>query len=513
MEDTQDLADFLASSGDFATDLATLIATNTGGVTEADLVAAVESDPILAVQLPAVITASDIQGNYYVVADNTMLYFVDASNLTLGEYNDITTGGIAATWSFDATASAMTINFTDTEGSHVVVATTLGGTANAVLMNILEDGVDHGIVTMRRMEPVGTGSNIALSDIEGGIFVDFQNSGAMKFASTCNGSTLDGWIASQEGTVPAVYSASLGMLIVSPDWAAVSLPDRGDIVLGLLSDAWDSNTGTLRQASSFVAWQLDEIGNDETTYSRGYIPIDPSGTFCLTCVNAQPIALRIDVNGEASLRLLRTEMAMTDPAEIVIYNDGAVPPAREKYVWTAQDIGWPATVNLSSNNLDGSGGPVVIANLGNHAGRNLNAVFAVNNINTPNALIDLTTRAQYNLREIAAIDVEGKTFAFSDIVDGDSGTIQFVASGTGTVIDSGGTFPFNWSIAADATTNASWGGVAEKAYTTLVVDLGGGETLTMYRSEDLGDGSFIIAFHEIDDMGNIAVSGAFVTPQ
>jgi len=526
LSDTGSMADFLAGdAANIAANLTALVSTATGGVTEGDLVDEVQNDPIVAVQLPSTVDNTDITGNYYIIGEDTMLHFVDGTNMDIFDYGTITTGGNPAMWSY--LSGVMTITFSDQDGNHTVTATILGGTVNAVLVNIVFDGSNEGDLVMRRMEPVGTiGSNIAESDIVNKIFVNFAGQHSALFPANCNNSDV-GWISSPDGTIPMTCSLSNsnGMIIIDPDWAAVGAPEGGNIVLGLLSDAWNNNSMTMNLSSNFVDWELDPFGDPDATIGRGYIGRDSGANPCFTCpmgTDSHPISLRITTptdtaNGVVSLRLLSNDYVdVNTPAEMVIYTDGSS-TLREKYNWPAQDVsaaGWPDLVSLSANTntLASSAGPRLVVNLGTHAGDQLRAVFVVDNLTT-NTPLTMTTRRQYNLEEIVAGDISGKTFAFADIQGDGSGTVTFNANNTGSVTESGSTQSFTWSIDADALTDFAYSAAGHQ-YTTLLLNWPDGSQTVVYRSADLGDGTIIIGMYEKDNTNAVtSVSGGFLTPQ
>jgi len=210
---------------------------------------------------------------------------------------------------------------------------------------------------------------------------------------------------------------------------------------------------------------------------------------------------------------------VNNPTEILIYSETRTTP-REKYNLSEQTVtGFPTTVNFSSNDLAGTSGANIVANLGSQAGTGLRAVFRVDNL-TNLSPQSVKTRAQYNLQELVAGDVSGKTFTFTDMLPNDqgvfeSGTVMFNANLTGSITVPGeGTFDFDWSIGADTITNAAWGGTGHQ-YNTLILSWADGENDVIYGT-DLGNGSFIIGDYTKDTNNAdaiISVNATLLTAQ
>ena len=493
--DTQTLANYLANNvANIDTNMSTLIATANGGVTEADLTNQVQTDPLTAAQLPTTVSDADIVGHYYLVGNNTMLYFPDTSNMIINQYSNISTGnpGNSGTWSY--ATGVLTLQFTDNKGAHTIVATILGGNPNAFELSVVFDGVPDDNVVMQRMEPVGTNDNIAESDLTGQIFVDFAGSNASKFSSSCDRVTKDGWVSGTDGTLPAACDTVSGMIVISPDWAAVSLPDGGKIIIALLADAWDSTAMSVRKSTSFISWEKNPTnGNVVQDGGRGYVGRNSGANPCFSCpagTTSQPIKLRFDTDGKISMRLLVSDFVdAINPGKQIIFSNSAAP--NEKYFKPGQTVGgWPYAVNQSADDMAGTIRPRVVVNLGNYAGSELRALFKVDNL-TNNAPLTVMTRVQYNLQQMTEADLAGKTFTVTHLDQAGTETFTFNGDGTGSVTNQTGTGPFTWSVGADPVTNAAFGG-SGNPYNTVLIDWGGGEIAVLYRSADLGNGSYMV---------------------
>ncbi len=525
--DTDTLAKNLAASTSLAADLDAVISTNTSGLNESSLIAEVEGDPRLAVQLPATIAASDLIGKYYSVGKDTLVHFKDASAITIADYVDIVEGNTpTGSWSFDETAGTMTINVpnTTTNSTTSIVASNISGTANAVQMNVSVDGVAQGGQLMRRLEPIGvTGGNITTTMIQGKIFVDFAASKALRVSDTCDGTdSTTGWIANNVGKLTVSCKTHLGMTHIS--WAAQGTVPAGNMVLGLLSDGW--NGTSMNQAVTTVKWEPPAPDADPvTSYNRVFQPFDAgvpkqydkAGTGVVGSLRILP------AENAAQMMFITANDTGGDTAadgKMDIYkSDGTASEKNHVLQSTHADTG-ALVVNGSTKQADYTtqhGSVSVAMNLGKHAGGKLAALYkpyTKDGSGNITALGSITSRLQYKLYPIVAADVSGKTFIFRNMMDtSNKATIVFNADGTGTMTDASGSDGFTWTTgpSVSGTTSGADYTSGSTAGATLVVTVNSdGTKIYAFADKSAGAGNLVIGSYELDASGNYTGMGAFV---
>lgn len=510
---TEELAAALVASTTLADDLTTLIASS--DATDIDqLVLEVEGDPLLATQIPSdeATLVAGMVGNTYVtnntLGEETLVRVDTASTVTIADYSDIETGGIAGTYT-DNQDGTLTVNFTDpVDGPLTVVMTVTGGSANAINTNIVVNGTDEGPHTFRRLIPVaatGSTTQIGTADLAGKIFVYFDDSEAIQFGSTCDGSTANVSIRSSAGELPtpATCNTALGMVVIS-------YPNGGKSMHGLLADSW--NGTAISQQVSTVDWDTHPTLGSVAIYPRLYTPID-SGT---------PIAgaKRLRIYPNNSLGAVSSQLQFVtavdatpgngaaDGGNIDVYRVGNA-SSKDLYLGETTSVTGSLKVNGSVNPGQPFGthaSTSISMNLGNNANARLSAIIQPANNTYPGRIL---SRYQYNLRNIVSADVSGKTFSFTDLVNVGGGIVVFNTDGTGTFTETGGVAEnFNWSIAdalppsastssatSTVTTTASYGTTLKMEFTD--VNIGGTDYVF---AKDLG-GSIILAGYYIDSNG------------
>ena len=521
---TEELAAALAASQDLVGDLGDVAVS--AGVDPDQLELEVEGDPKLAEQIPSdeATLVAGLQGNTYVTSNSlgeeTLLYFQSAGVVTIADYSDIEQGGFSGTYT-DNQDGTFTITMTDpVDGDLTVALTVTGGSTNAISTNVVvtdaSGTVDEGLHILRRIIPVATGASnatqVGAADLNGVTVVNVDSSTAVNFG-TCDatGSVPDTTLMSAAGSISgATCQVTLGMIVISE-------ATYGKTMHGLLADSY--NGSALSQQMSVVNWEADNDVGSVATYSRGYQPIDAG-------VPENRIKLRIlPDSGDGSVGAQVSFISVIDTSgdaaaegKIDLYNL-SVAKTKDHIIGTTHSATGSLIVNGSINEglvdnnttfwANSNHGSVSIGfNLGNNANAKLEAIF---NPNSASGTGTLLTRYVYDLSEIAAGDVSGKTFTVTGIVFPDTGTVSFNADGTASFTDNSGQETFNWEIAAAVPANEITSGVASHG-TTLVLTFADGSKEYMFAHKS-GD-TLIIGGYNVDNTGafsdNIAV---ILTPQ
>lgn len=503
--DTAALAIELANSITLQADVDAI--TTSVGVTTAQLELEVEGDPLLATQLPSdeATLVAGLVGNTYVTNDangeETLVQFVDATNMKIAEYSNIEAGGDDGTY-VDHADGSFTVSFIDSfdNAQQTVIVTVTGGSANAVIANININGVDNGSTLFRRMIPVGGTGGPTAANIAGALLVDVNPSTALHLGASCDGITADATLRSAAGeTTGVTCDLAMGMVVISVNGVKT--------MHGLLADSWNTTTSTVSQQISVVDWKADATLGSVASYSRLYTPID-AGTPTLGPV------LRLfpsDASGAVSAQL--RFMTVVDSVagdgnaagSIDIYNQNGTTKTKDHILGETTALTGSLVVNGSINQGEtfptGTGLSVGI-NLGNNANSRINAIFKASGA--------IITRYQYKLSPIVAADVAGKTFTFNDFVfAADTATVVFSADdgtggGTATATDSIGTEQFTWKIkVAPLASNVSTTSAVSDYGTTLSVTFADGTTDYIFAKK-LGT-SFVIGGYNLND-----TTGAYV---
>lgn len=516
---TEELAAALAASTTLSADLTTIVTSSTA-TDLAQLVLEVAGDPLLATQLPSdeATLVAGLAGNTYVTneanGEETLVQFVDATNMIIAEYSNIEAGGDAGTY-VDHADGSFTVSFIDSFDSaqQTVIVTVTGGSANAVIANININGVDNGSTLFRRMIPVAatsSASQIGIAAVANSILVDIDSSTAVSIGTSCNGSASSATLHSATGALTdATCNVAMGMVVINHT-------TYGKTMHGLLADSWNGTTTS--QQMSVVNWNAHATLGSVATYSRLYTPLD-AGTPTLGPV------LRVfpsDASGAVSAQIRfmtavdNTVGDNTAAGSIDVYNQNGTAKTKDHVVGTTvPSITGSVLVNGSINQGEifptGTGLSVGF-NLGNNANSRINAIFKASGA--------IITRYQYKLSPIVAADVAGKTFTFNDLVFAeDSGPVVFSADdstggGTATATDTTGAVEqFTWKIkVAPLATNTSATSVATDYGTTLSVTFDDGST-DYFFAKKLGT-SFVLGGYNLDTTGayveNVA---AILTPQ
>ena len=581
--DTDQLAKELATLAEstvgtaFVDNLAEILITSDDGtgtpVAENVLVAEVENDPVLAVQLP-VVTAdlattmvssgytyfmleSDSSGGNIVkftLGDNTMqLYGADAN----GPYSLDTPD--TGTW-VDGENGVITVTIAGTGGEpdETAVLTVKSGNKNSVLADLTVGGVAKGTVNFRRVIPIGgsaiTADNIPATGAENITVVDFGDSKALS-TGLCNG-VQNARQMSNQGAIPATCTVhGSGMLKIESSNLALA----PTTYVGLLADSWNFDSGTptnsyVSQAMSVAYFGVNSVSSAEAGFGRVYRAKDINTTSGGPINN--PIGLRIDSRGDLSVRFT-TGTDVDGNALMDIYKNNLTATRRRVFIGQTVDVnhGFGATVNYSVKASDATVLRYSV-NLGKHSGGKLNAIFATTSTTfagtakegtvdndtqitaslspTTNPLFVVNTRLLNTLSALSATDMMGTgttaTFAVTNMLDSTSGgTATFnradasATSGTGTFVEGdGSTNTFTWAVgavrgaigtnAADFSTRT---GSADGYPDTIVITNADGTKNYLYADVSLGTtNSFVIALIGVDASNNlIDLSGNLVVRQ
>lgn len=512
---TEELAAALAASTTLSADLTTIVTSSTA-TDLAQLVLEVAGDPLLATQLPSdeATLVAGLAGNTYVTneanGEETLVQFVDATNMIIAEYSNIEANGDAGTY-VDHADGSFTVSFIDSFDSaqQTVIVTVTGGSANAIIANININGADNGSTLFRRMIPVGGTNGPTVADITNSILVEIDSSTAVSIGTSCNGSANSATLHSATGALTdATCNVAMGMLVISQG--------TNKSMHGLLADSWNDTTSTASQQMSVVNWEADAALGSVATYSRLYTPLD-AGTPTLGPV------LRVfpsDASGAVSAQI-RFMTAIdnagdnTAAGSIDVYNQNSTAKTKDHVIGTTvPSITGSLLVNGSikqGETFPTGLGLSVGFNLGNNANSRINAIFKADGT--------IITRYQYKLSPIVAADVAGKTFTFNDLVFADTATVVFSADdgtggGTATATDSTGTEQFTWKIkVAPLASNVSSTSVVSDYGTTLAVSFADGSTDYLFAKK-LGT-SFVLGGYNLIDSTSAYVENlaAILTPQ
>jgi len=519
--DTDQLAKDLAASATLATDLTTVISTNTAGLAEADLITKVESDPKLATQLPEspISTIGDLANRYYVTGKKggpgrLFVFGAGGTTVTLANAANISSGGngLTGSASFDAMTGVLTMDFSGNAGP-TITATIQAGNLNAFSADVVEDATNKGSILYRRIIPVV--ENIAgdtVNQITEGtalattLLVDFRNSRAIRFPSVCDGTTNDGWMANIQGKLSGVSCNNyLGMMIITPPSNPVGV---SEMIFGLMADGWDGVSVT--NAMNVSVWEADVAsGTVLADYGRAYIPqgatipkqYDPGATGIVG-------NLRILRNGNSQLLFVTANDTTGDNVaggSVDIYKSNGTTEIKNHLVQgTHTDFGAllvNGSIKTTTDFASAHASTSVSVNLGRHAGGGLNALFQPHNPTAPGAII---TRLQYSLSVLASSDVSGKTFELRNLGDAtDITVVTFKTDGTGVVTDSTGTQTMAWAVGPSVS-----GTTTVFDYThgqnTVNVTMPDGEVVYLFADKTAGTGSFVGASYSLK-------AGAFVS--
>lgn len=520
--DTDALADLLAASSTLAADLVTVLTDSDAGAGGLDqLVLEVAGDPLLATQLPSddATLVAGLAGNTYVTnasnGEETLVQFVDATNLKIAEYSDIEGGGIAGTYT-DNQDGTLTVNYTDSvDGPQVVVVTVTGGSTNAINTNVVSNGVDEGPHTFRRMIPVGasaTANQIGVANIANSMLVDIDTSTAVQIGASCDG-TANAILRSSVGELTgATCNVAMGMLVINH-------ANYSKTMHGLMADSWNGTTAS--QQMSVANWKADATLGSVASYSRYYTPIDTG----IPTVNRKLLRILPSNSAggvSASLQFVTALDSVpgnnaANGGNIDVYSNssGGIAKSKDHLLQTTTVLTGALKVNGSVNtgeNFASHVSTTIGINLGNNANSKLGAVINPNNATYPNRMM---TRYVYNLRDVTAGDVSGKTFSFTDLVFDSTATIVFNADNTGVFTETGASpDPFTWSIEA-AVPPANEAGITSgvSSYGTTLKLTNADGTVDYMFVKELGT-SFIVAGYYILADGTFDETWAgLITPQ
>jgi hypothetical protein len=524
---TEELAQALAASTNLSADADTVVASSDATST-ADLEQEVSGDPTLAEQIPSdeVELVAGLVGNTYVTSntlgEETLLYFSDASNVTIASYSDIENGGIAGTYTDNADGS-FTVNFTDPQdGDLTVKLTVTGGSANAINTNVVATGPDgtsdEGPHTLRRIIPVTASTSdadhMSIADLAGVNVIDVDNSTAVSI-SACDGTADNIALLSAQGTLSGSCDIALGMMVLTPVTNTVGAEKT---MHGLMANSW--NGQTISQQMSGVTWEADTNLGSVASYGRVYQPIDNAAP-------ASAVSLRLyPDSGDGTVGSQLRMIAVDDNAgdnlaegkmDLYMYmnsSDGV--KTKDLIIETTHSETGSLVVNGSINTgqIDNSttfwgssnhGSVSIGVNLGQNANGFLGAVLLPNKAGGTGTI---RTRYIYPLSEIVSADVSGKTFVITGLVTTDTETVTFNADGTGTIVGSGGSENFTWEIAAAVPSNEITSGVANYGTTLKLTWPQSGEVEYVFASKT--GGSMIVGTYVVDSNGGFAGHSAVI---
>ena len=529
---TEELAAALAVSVNLSADLDTVVATSSA-TSANQLVLEVEGDPTLAAQIPSdgATLVAGLVGNTYVtnnsLGEETLLYFQSGGAVTIADYSDIEQGGLPGTYT-DNLDGTFTINMTETVdgvvGGITVVLTVTGGSANAISTNVVVTDsigtVNEGLHVLRRIIPVVAGASsatqIGVADLIDTHFINIDSSTALKINATCDGTADDARLRSAAGSLRATCDTALGMLVFTPAANTVGLEKS---MAGLMADSWDGSA--ISQRMNVAIWEADANLGSIASYGRVYQPIDSN--------IPNPIVLRIypdfgDGNIGAQLRFISVVDTAGDTkaegkqdnynfsqagisAKTKDHIEGTTHPKTGSLIVNGS-IGEGIVDNSTIFWADSTDGSVSISiNLGSNANAGLGAVLKPY---TPYGMA-VRTRYIYDLSEIVAADVSGKTFTFTDIVFPESGTVTFNADGTASFTDSFGQESFNWTIDKAIPGNVITSGVADHGTTLVLIFADGSKEY--HFAQKSGDAIILGGYKLDNNRAYISGTAGILTPQ
>jgi len=528
--DTTDLVvDILdGSNTSFVTD-------NQIAITDAET--AIESDPILAAQLivPPILT-TDLEGQQYVVGEDTMIAFEAGGQFSLYDLESLaaSTTSATGTWSLDYPSQVVTVNLTDTADSTTSVAQLNfnGGNPNVIpLSSLIIGGISQGPQTMIRvLSPTipFRGFNTAES--------------TMLSLADCTGVTgTDNRTGSLAGSmeVDCSMDVTTGAMLITPT-ALLTNDGVGGVnrFTGpfpfTMPVAIFALAGSSADTQQYVSWE------QEFDFATGALVPDSIitsyGKSRVVSVD-KPI-----IPGSSSLRI----DAVTGDTTIAMVNGAG--DSVDIYKWTAATNGTAlltqAISNVIADPVSGSNPITSVAVSGAES-----YVFALpggtyaldtNGIqitatDTNAASVDIksvsyggiapdevtsavvNTRVQYTLEPIELADVSGKSFSLSDLVSSNGGTMVFedaapaATGGNGFFTETGATIadPFSWDTASgNLVLTIPWSDPDGSSGTDL---------LTIRKGlVDMGANSMLIAAVGVDQLNSTEVTdvwGAIVTEQ
>lgn len=517
---TLELVAALLASPDVNGDLDALLgSSSTAGLSIERLELEVSGDPILATQIPTTVDELvAVAGKTYVTSDpvndeETLLRFDNETDVTIADYTDIESGGTPGTYVVDATSGSITVTFEDSPGdanNSVAVFTVVGGSDAAIQTQLtFTDGgtgvvSDEGSHTLRRLVPVtsvvasNSATLINVNSFVGKLFINVDKSISFKVIDVgCDSRTSTGQ------TINLTCALEMGMYVYTSN--------TGKEFVGFLADSW--NGTTFSQQMSSVRWRADETVGAVAEYPRLYRPIDAN----TPVVGNKFLRIYPSASGQVRSQLQFITAADTvienntpDGGQIDVYGSGSGIARSKDHVW---QFGLPSgrIVNGSVNqgaefNVDGS--TSLGLNLGTNANSGVSAVLRE---------VDgrILTRYSYKLRNVVAEDVEGKTFAFTDLVLPETGSVTFNAGGTGSFTDSEGTTPILWDISNAIPANAinTETGVTNYGATLRMQFQDGFNTVDYVFIKSLGD-AFIAGGYNLDSSGVFEETFALaITPQ
>lgn len=526
---TDELALALAASGTLATDVDTVVATSSATST-ASLETEVTSDPTLAEQIPTneATLVTGLSGKSYVVSNSvgeeTLLVFDPAPStaVTVASYADIANGGLVGQW-VDNQDGTFDVDFTDPiDGALHVVATVTGGSTSAFTGNVMVTNANavtsnEGPHTFRQLIPVvnatSSASQINIADIAGTTFFNMEDSTAVSL-NACDGNATNLTFLSAAGSTTGTCTLALGMAIFTD--AVTNVPT----VRGFLADAWDG--AALSQRLSNVSWIPDNTYGSVAVYGHLYLPKDSAAPTFTKVLRILPDSG--DGTVGAQIRIVAVADTAGDTAadgKVDLYNYlSQVTSAKTKdhiTVTTHPDTG-TLLVNGSVNEgqVGGTTGmtwatsthaSVAIGiNLGSSPSAKLRAIY------TPNkASPTVRTEYVYGLSDITALDLSGKTFAFTSLIYPDSGTVTFNANGTATVSQGGGTNTLAWTIEVPVAASQTTHGVAYTGTSLVLTDANTGDKEYLFGSAQ--GTNWIIGGYSLDAQGSFAdVTAVMLTP-
>jgi hypothetical protein len=479
--DTEDLADdILAASQDpsvttFLTDNADAINTATSAIT---------SDPILASQLiVAGLTSADIEGNSYTVGEDTLLV-MGTGTMTVYDIDTISATGDAGTWSLNADTQVLTMSLDNGDGtSSEVTATITGGTANAIVADVVVDGTSQGTLTLRKVVAADT---LALPLI--GFDINYDR--ALELPATCTG-TEEAIAHNTQSDMSLSCNIVNGVFVLTPtDVGGVAVSGLPPVVVIPLS-----GTDIAGNIMNYAMWEyeLDSTSglpaqDPTTSYSRARLPIDKA------LPAADSVSLRLEADGTPSIRVANSRTSVTIH-KFDLVQDTKKTINKTLALMPSTDATNPFDFDLLTSTNDNTGALNYVVEL---PGGTIDPTTQEKVIGYGAYIRDADgsshTRIQYAMAPITAAEVSGKTFAAEDLVWGEQVSIAFYADGTGLFTDltTGDTGDLQWSIGTSGTLEV-------EGYDPATGDLI--NVFTMYKGKvDLGAGSMILAGYAADDI-------------
>ncbi|MEJ2393093.1 MAG: hypothetical protein P8019_17115 [Gammaproteobacteria bacterium] len=520
---TDELAKVLAASADLAGDLDTVVASSSAS-SAAQLELEVAGDPTLAEQIPsdAATLVASLAGNTYVTGDpdaNTLLAFRNGGAVTIAGYSDIETGGVDGTYTDNQDGTLTIVS----GGTNTIDLTVIGGSANAILTNVVINGTDEGTHVLLRIVPVVTSASsataIGAADLAGKTFVDVATSRAV-VPGTCDatGSVADSSLLSAQGTLPgATCQIALGMIVISQT-------SYGKMMLGALADSWDGTA--LSQQMGVIIWEANPTPSlgDIASYGRVYQPID------WTTTTPTPIQLRLypdsgDGSIGAQLRFVTVNDTPGDTAadgkmDVYNYLQGTYSAKTVDLIMGTQHpltgtllvngSVYPGVIGTTCTDWATCGDPSV--SIGINLGKNVNGGLQAHINPNYGGGPRLRTRYAYGLSTLTADDVSGKTFTVTDLIHSGGGTVTFNANGSG-VLNAGTSQSenFTWAIGPAVPANATTSGVTDYGDTLVLTGQDGSRQYLF--GHHAGD-AMITAGYIVDASGSFQeVSASVVIPQ